>query len=94
MILGLKGLDYGQRLRKLGMFSLEKRRIRGDLIETFKIFSGIGGLRVQDFFNLEKDKITRGHDRRITKMGCQLDSRKYSFSYRVVRLWTATNCGR
>ena len=39
MIPGLKGLSYAQRLTKLKLPTLLYRRIRGDLIETFKILS-------------------------------------------------------
>ena len=36
-ILGLNGMSYTQRLETLGLPSLEFRRVRGDLIETYKL---------------------------------------------------------
>ena len=40
MVKGLKKLPYETRLKKLGIYSLERRRLCGDLIETFKILTG------------------------------------------------------
>jgi len=37
MILSIKEFPYEVRLKKLGLWSLEDRRIRADLIEVFKI---------------------------------------------------------
>ena len=41
MIPSLRNLSYEERLKKLGIFSLRRRRLMGDMIEVFKMIHGI-----------------------------------------------------
>ena len=44
MLPGLEGVGYEERLNKLRLFSLERWRLRGDLIEVYKIMRGIDSM--------------------------------------------------
>jgi len=41
LVSGFKKLTYEERLDLLGLITLEERRLRGDMIEVFKILIGL-----------------------------------------------------
>ena len=57
----MKGISYEERLEKLDFFSLERRRLRINLIEVDKIMRGIDRVDSQKLFPRVEESITRGH---------------------------------
>jgi hypothetical protein len=86
MIVELKGLTYIEKLKALDLFSLEKRRTRGDLIETFKILNGIDKVDSEIFFTKSSTN-TRGHSLKLFKQSANSETRKNYFAHRVVDSW-------
>ena len=57
---GLGKLTYEERLKKLNMFSIERRFIREDLIEIYKIVHQLENIKLETFFEYN-NSVTRGH---------------------------------
>ena len=83
----LRGKPYEERLRVAGLFSLERRRARGDLIEVFKMLRGLDKVKFEDFFEPRNDSRLRGHSVTLKKQKCRLDLKKYYFNNRIVDFW-------
>ena len=85
---GLKGMSYADRLKELNLFSLEQRRLCGDLIQAFKILKGIDNVDPGDFFDLKKETRTRGHKWRLDKGAFRTENRRHFFTQRIVGVWS------
>jgi len=53
MITSLKSLQYEARLQKLGLWTLEERRNRADLIEVLKMARGFSAIPLTDMFQID-----------------------------------------
>ena len=93
MFTNLRG-SYEEMLAILGLRTLEDRRLRGDLIEAYKILTGKSDVQYQTWFQLAKDEVgtvgTRaktGHLNLSQPPKASSDVRKNFFSHRVVSHW-------
>lgn len=82
----LRHLPYENRLSILNLTTLYQRRIRGDLIETYKIISGYYGCDL-DIFHLNQTTNLRGHSRKLFKERCNKLLRRNFITNRVVYCW-------
>jgi hypothetical protein len=81
MVTGLRNKSYEQRLQKLRLTTLQQRRLRGDLIETYKIMTGKEDIDRNQFFQLAPtEHDNRGHSLKLYCQRACTDSRKYNFS--------------
>ena len=94
MVSGLEGKDYEDRLKEVGLTTLEARRERGDMIETWKILTGKENVNPASWFQManEGEQITRqaSHPLNIYRpQWARLDMRTNFYSARVCQKWNS-----
>ena len=85
IIRGLEHLLHGDRLRELGLFSLERRRLGGDLIVAFWYLKGAYRKAGEGLLTKSCSNRMRGNGFRLEKNIFGLDIRKKLFTVRLVR---------
>jgi len=85
MIRGMEYLSCEDRLRDLGLFSLEKRWLWGDLIAAFWYLQGAYKKAGEELFTSICSDKTRGSVFKLKEGRFRLDIRKKFFTTRVVR---------
>ena len=94
LVPGLEELSYEERLRELKLPTLAYRRLRGDLIEVFKIMSGKCDSVVCEGLIVKREgERSSGHPLKIFKERPKHDMRKNGFPHRVVDIWNKRRMG-
>ncbi|PKU30564.1 hypothetical protein llap_19133 [Limosa lapponica baueri] len=89
-IRGLEYLSYEDRLRELGLFSLEKRRLQEDLIAAFQYLKGTYKKSGEGLFTKECSDRMRGNDFKLEEGKFRFDIRKKIFTLRVLGQWNSS----
>ena len=85
---GLSSLSYPDRLKTLNIPTLKYRRIRGDMIEVYKILHEVYD-PLATIHLPRSTGPTRGHNLKLFQQRSTKDIRKHYFTNRVVKVWNS-----
>jgi len=87
MIRGLEQLSYEEGLREMGLFSLKRRRVRGDLINAYKYLKGGCQEDVAKLFSVVPSDRKRINGHKLKHRTFHLNVSKNFFTLWVTEHW-------
>ena len=87
LITGQARLSFEERLKETGLYPLEKRCLRGEMMEMFKVMKGRDKISADELFNRVDSDRTRGHNLRVKKRRVKMVVRQGPFTQRVINAW-------
>jgi hypothetical protein len=88
MLPRMKDLTYSERLQRLNLPSLAFRRLRGDMVEVYKILHQLYDINPEEFFKRSENN-TRGHSLKLLVPTISTNIRRNGFSFRTVSTWNS-----
>ena len=89
LIPSLRNKPYHERLSVLDLFSLKKRRLRGQLIECFKILKGFDNINSSNLFTPAPEVGTRSNGMKLKGTRVNLDVTKNFFTFNIIDFWNS-----
>ena len=92
MVSGLRESTYEDRLKEIGLWTLEKRRLMFDMIQVYKVLNNVGNielsvLKIGDNSSERINTRSQSDSLNLVKKRSSLDIRKHFFTERVVEHW-------
>ena len=87
-VIGMKDMEYKERLKALGLPSLEYRRLRGDFIETYKLTHHLyDPLTTKSLLTITESNIIRSHNFKLLKPRVNTNQFLNFFTNRIINKW-------
>ena len=87
LVVNISKLSYEERLKAMDLYSLEYRRLRGDLITLYRTLRGELGGDLLNHFTFDHRSNRRGHSWKLINPTVDIFNRQLMFSVRVVSEW-------